>query len=144
MWDEVLLFFVPFRSQFFYAFIVLKWATVAFWASCLWKQAIFQHLQQPEKNIPVQVGQYIWKTIASAVSDENQVKKLALNLFQLINKDLGPVLSYFHPPSFAVTFKTLLACKFPTLGYFHFVVLEFSYSLKVHFMPILSICFTFL
>ena len=34
MWDEVLLFFVPFRSQFFYAFIVLRWATVAFWASC--------------------------------------------------------------------------------------------------------------
>ena len=35
MWDEVLLFFVPFWSQFFYAFIVLQWATVAFWASCL-------------------------------------------------------------------------------------------------------------
>ena len=33
MWDEVL-FFVPFRSQFVYAFIVLRWATVAFWASC--------------------------------------------------------------------------------------------------------------
>ena len=35
MWEEVLLFFVPFRSQFFYALIVLRWATVAFWASCL-------------------------------------------------------------------------------------------------------------
>ena len=34
MWDEVSLFFVPFRSQIFYAFIVLRWATVALWASC--------------------------------------------------------------------------------------------------------------
>ena len=50
-------------------------------------------------------------------------------------------LSYLHLPSFAVTSKTLLAFKFPSIGYFHFVVLVFSYSLKVHFMPILTKCF---
>ena len=40
MWDEVLLFFVQFRSQFFYAFIVLRWATVAFWASCFKRSSV--------------------------------------------------------------------------------------------------------
>ena len=32
-------FFVPFWSQIFYAFIVLRWATVALWASCLHKSS---------------------------------------------------------------------------------------------------------
>ena len=35
MWDEALLLLVPFWCQIFYAFIVLRWATVALWASCL-------------------------------------------------------------------------------------------------------------
>ena len=50
-----------------------------------------------KKNFPVQEGQYTWKTIASAVSDENRVKKLTLNLFQFINKDLGPKTELFSP-----------------------------------------------
>ena len=94
-----------------------------------------------KKKFPVQVGHYIWKTIASAIFDENQAKKLALNLFQFIDKDLGPKTELFSP---VVTSKTLLAFKFHSIDYFHFVVLVFSYSLKVLFMPILTICFTFL
>ena len=53
-------------------------------------------------------------------------------------------MSYFHLPSFAVTSQTLLAFIFPAIGYFHFEVLVFSYSRKVHFMPNLTTCFDFL
>ena len=42
------------------------------------KHALFQHLQQPNKNFPMQVGQYISKTIAPAISGENQIKKLTV------------------------------------------------------------------
>ena len=31
----------------------------------------YSNIYSSQKKIPVQVGQYIWKTIASAVSDEN-------------------------------------------------------------------------
>ena len=34
MWDEVLLLFCSIPKSIFYAFVVLRWATVAFWASC--------------------------------------------------------------------------------------------------------------
>ena len=73
-----------------------------------------------------------------------QVKTLGWIFFNSPTKVTDQKLSYFHLPSFAVTSQTLHAFIFPSIGYFHFVVLVFSYSLKVHFMPNLTTCFDFL
>ena len=56
-----------------------------------------------KNNFPVQAGQYIWKTIASALSDENQIKKnlhwIFFNSSTKISDQNWAFFTYRHLPS---------------------------------------------
>ena len=64
-WDEVLLFLVPFLIQIFNAFIVLRWALVALWASCL---------GQSEKQ-DSRLGLWFAETLSTSLKQLNGIQR---------------------------------------------------------------------
>ena len=89
-----------------------------------WKHAIIQHLQQSNKDFPVQVGQQISKTIVPVISGENHVKKLAVHFFNSPARILEQKNEVWSPTIYCCHMCAPLDYRyivFPSISYFNFV-----------------------